>query len=245
MKKIVFLVMIALALFLSCGKKPIEKSSYTVGINSNENYPFEFKGEEPSGVTGFEKELILEIAKRGNFKIDFIEKPFSQIISGIKDNDLDMGIGLITITDQRKKIMNFSKAYITTEVIVLGNKEKKDEKKDNIIYGITSGSYFKDLLKNKKNITVMEEVDTSKIVESLINQEVDYIIIDKISWDGYIEKNSVLYEKEILKEESIGIALSKNLSEDFTNKIDNIILSMESDGSLNNLKKKYNIDTQK
>lgn len=243
MKKIILLVIIASTLIF-CGKKIIEKETYTVGVNTNEIYPYETKGETPSGVTAFEKDLISEIAKRGNFQIEFRENPFSIIMSEVTNNNLDMGIGLITITEQREKIINFSRSYLTTDVIVLGNKDKNIENKDNLLYGIASGSYFKYLLENKKNITIIEEIDTSKTIESLIKHDLDYVVIDKISWEIYREQHPMIYEKEKLEEESIGIAFSKNLPKEFTNKIDNIILKMEADGSLNNLKKKYNINTE-
>lgn len=244
MKKIIFLIIVLFTFFISCNKKSIKKTSYIVGINTNEHYPFEAKGEKVSGITGFEKELILEIAKRGNFKFEFIENSFDLNLKEIENDIIDMGIGIITITNQRKETMNFSKAYIKTEVIVLGNKEKKIIDKDNLKYGMIKGSYFKTLLEDKTNITIVEDIDTSKIIESLINQELDYIIIDRISWDKYTDKNLVLYEKEILGEELIGIAFSKLLSEEFTDKVDNIILNMELDGSLNRLKKKYNVNTK-
>lgn len=217
-----------------------EKNSYTVGVNSNEIYSFELQGNEPARITAFEQEFILEVAKRGNFKIEFLEDSFILLLSKIENNTLDMAIDLITVTDERKKTMHFSEAYITTNVVILGNKNNKPKTEDKLVYGITVGSYFKDFLQNKSNI-VIEKFDTSELIKELLKNEFDCIVIDKISSDEYLKKYPSLYIVKTLGNESIAIAFSKSLSKDFTDKVDKIIIDMKLDGSLNRLKNKYDI----
>lgn len=239
-KKIIFITLVVM-LFLGCNEKKQEKISYTVGIDSNKIYPFGFLDEKTGEISGFEHDLIVEIAKRAHLKLEFVECSFLLMMSKIKNKEIDMGIGIISITEERKKIMKFSEPYIASQVVVLGNKENNliDEKR--VMYGITKGTYFKQLIDYKENIDILEKIDTEEVIKELILKNIDYAIIDKGVADRYRDKYPILYEKKLLKEDFIGIAFSSYLHNDFINKINNILLEMQLDGSLDNLKKKYGI----
>lgn len=246
MKRIVILVALLTLFFLGCNKKKIEKSSYIVGINLNKIDPFGIKAEESDAendaASGFEYELLLEIAKRANLKIDVIDSSFLQIISGVEEGKLDMGIGFVSITNERKKKLQFSEPYMTSQVIILGNKDNKNINEDKILYGLTKGTYFKHIIENKRDTEIVEDVDMEVVIQKLITKEIDYAILDKKIGYGYIEKSPMLYEKEVLSNDQISIAFSKKMPKKFIDKIDNIILEMKEDGYMDELKNKYKIN---
>lgn len=241
MKKIIFLIVVGTIFLWGCGAKKEIKNHYTVAIDSGGVSPSNYKDKDTGEILGFEADLMREIAKRGEFKITFVEKAFSLIISGVKDGKTDMGVGFISIIDERKKVLKFSEPYMESVVVTLANKKNKIRDNNVKIYIIAKGTYFKSLIENKKNIEIIEEVDTNKVIEKLVSKEVDYAIVSKEVSVAYRAKYPEIYEENEINKDTIGIAFYKNTSSDFINKVDNIILEMKSDGSLDNLKKKYGI----
>lgn len=241
MKKIFFLIVIGAIFLWGCGAKEEIKSNYTVAIDSGGAYPSNYKDKDTGEILGFEAELMKEIARRGNFKITFVEKSFSLIITGIKEGKTDMGVGFISIREERKKIMKFSEPYMETMAVAIANKKNEIDDNKVKIYGIAKGTYFKSLIENKKNIEIIEEIDNNKVIEKLISKEIDYAITSREISNKYKAKYPEIYEESELNKEIIGIAFYKNIPSDFINKVDNIILGMKADGSLDSLKKKYGI----
>lgn len=241
MKKIIILIALIGVFLVGCDKKKMEKKSYTVGIDANSGYPFEYKDNESGNINGFEPELIAEVAKRGNFKIDFVESSFLSIIPRVKEGNLDMGIGFITVTDERKKVVNFSEPYYTSRVVALGNKENLNVDKEKLIFGFPKGTHFKNFIKDMKNVVIVEDIDREKVMEKLISKEIDYTIADDRIATKYMKEHPMIYEKRSIRNESVAIVFSKELPESFQKKVNTIIIEMKNDGTLEALKKKYNI----
>lgn len=239
MKKIIILIVFGIFLISGCSTKTEENRSYTVAIDSDKEFPFSYIDKNTGKISGFESDLIREIANRGNFKVDFIEKSLSLIQFNVKKGEIDMGIGTLSITDERKKDFKFSVPYMEELVVVLANKKNKIESKRKEIYGIVSGTSY---IENLKNIEFLEEVDNNKVIENLMSKEIDYAIMAKRSGDIYISKNPELYIKKVLQKDSIGILFNKDISDNFINKVNEIILKMKEDGSLKALKKKNKIN---
>lgn len=241
MKRIIILTALLMIFFAGCSKWKTEKSSYTVGIDPSTVYPFGVKEGKNAQDLGFENELLLEIVKRANLKIDIVECSFVQMMSGVEKGKLDIGMGLISITSERRKKVQFSEPYMKSDVVVLGNKENKLINENKIIYGFTKGTYFKHIVENKKNVEMVEYVDTEVVIQKLVAKEIDYAIVDKVIAHNHMSESIMLYEKELLSNDLIGIAFSKKLPEHFIDKINTIISKMQEDGSLDKLKNKYNI----
>lgn len=241
MKKIIILIVVGVIFLLGCGAKKEVKTNYTVAIDSGAISPSNYKDKVTGEILGFEAELMREIAKRGNFRFDFVEQPFSLIIKGVTEGKTDMGVGFISMIDERKKILKFSEPYMETIIVLLANKNNKLQDNSEIVYGIAKGTYFKSLIENKKTVGIIEEVDTNKVIEKLLSKDVDYAITSKELGDVYIIKHPEIYEERILNKDLIGIAFNKNTPTKFINKVNNVISEMKSDGSLDNLKKKYGI----
>lgn len=241
MKKIIILIALLMVFFVGCNKEKMEKSSYTVGINLNKIDSFEIKDGKNDAISGFEYDLLLEIARRAKLKIDIIDSSFLQIISGVTEEKLDIGIGLISITKERKKNLQFSDPYMRSQAIILGNRDNNINE-EKIIYGLTKGTYFKHIIEGKKNIEIVEDIDAEVVIQKLIAKEIDYAIVDRGIGRSHIGENPKLYEKEVLSDDQIGIVFSKNLPEQFIEKINHVISEMKKDGYLEELKNKYKMN---
>ncbi|MEA1064577.1 glutamine ABC transporter substrate-binding protein GlnH [Erwinia sp. HR93] len=90
--------------------------------------PFEFK--QNGQYVGFDIELWAAIAKQ--LKLDYTLKPmdFSGIIPALQTKNVDLALAGITITDERKKAVDFSDGYYKSGLMVMVNA------KNNEIHGI-------------------------------------------------------------------------------------------------------------
>ena len=86
------------------------------------NPPFEFLKNGPR--IGFEVDLIKEIAKRLKMTVEFRNTQWETIIEELKNNKYDLIMGAITITPERKKIIDFSEPYMNTTLSIIINNKK-------------------------------------------------------------------------------------------------------------------------
>lgn len=124
MKKFgLFSMLLILALFISaCGtdktpdKKAEKEKVYKVGVDVTYP-PFEFK--EGNEYKGIDIELINAIAKNQGFKIELSPMDFGGIIPAMQANQLDVAIAGMSITDDRKKVVDFSTPYFDAGLTVV------------------------------------------------------------------------------------------------------------------------------
>src|SRR5699024_4374703 len=82
--------------------------SYTVGVD-NTYPPFEFTVD--GELIGIDIDLINAIAEDQGFDITIEQMDFSGIIPSMQAKELDIGMGGMSITDERKKTVDFSEPY--------------------------------------------------------------------------------------------------------------------------------------
>ncbi len=84
--------------------------------------PFEFQ-DDKGNVVGFSKEVLDAVAKNQNLQFSYKNQPWEGIFTKLAQGDTDMVSSSVTITDERKKSMDFSEPYFeATQMIVLGSK---------------------------------------------------------------------------------------------------------------------------
>ena len=81
------------------------KEKYTVGID-NTYPPFEF--EVDGELTGIDIDIMTAIAENQGFEIEYDAMDFGGIIPAMQADQLDIAIAGMSITDERKKIVDFS-----------------------------------------------------------------------------------------------------------------------------------------
>jgi len=91
-----------------------------VGVNT-EYVPFEYFGDE--GIrSGFDIELIENMAKTFGYKVTYLEANFSSLFAAVKSNKVDLIISAIAKTDERAKYYNLSIPYYSNKIIYLANR---------------------------------------------------------------------------------------------------------------------------
>ncbi len=117
-------VALALALLPACAATPTEggkagddAEAKTLTVVTNPGYvPFEFreKGETGPTLMGLDVDLAKEIAKAAGRELEWKEEPFDEVLEDVAEGESDLAISGISITEERKKRVDFSEPY--TEV---------------------------------------------------------------------------------------------------------------------------------
>ncbi len=121
MKKIVSIVLIAIMListicvFSSCGK-----DDKVLVMATNAAFPpYEYL--EGGKFVGIDVEIAEAIAKKLDMELKIEDVEFGSIIGGVVEGKYDMGMAGMTVTEDRKKNVNFSDTYATGIQVIIVN----------------------------------------------------------------------------------------------------------------------------
>lgn len=73
------------------------------------------------GVSGFEAELLTAVAEKQGFKVEYTMDNWAGLLNKLQSNQADMIIGSITITDERRKSMDFTESVLPYQTGVMVN----------------------------------------------------------------------------------------------------------------------------
>ncbi len=224
-----------------------QKNKKVIIIGTNSNYkPFSYIGMSFEPI-GFEIDLIDEIAKKIGFEYKIKDMNFDKIIPSLQDESIDMGLSSISITDERKGLVDFSVPYFQTKTVYLkkaSNGKIKD--KESLIGKIVSAQ--KETVFEKIASSIQgAKVETFKTPDvgiiNLKQNKVDVVILDLIVANDYLSKNKdlVKFFEEGDGTEGFGIAFTKGKNETLMTKINETLEELKSDGTYDNLLTKYHL----
>ena len=124
MLKIFTLVMV-LMLMVACGNKSGSgKKKYIIGTDTSFP-PFEYK--KDNKYVGIDIELMEAIAKMEGFEVEFKPMDFGGLIPALQSGQLDGVIAGASITEERKKTVDFSEPYYDSGLVALINKNNNNK----------------------------------------------------------------------------------------------------------------------
>ncbi|MBT2647295.1 transporter substrate-binding domain-containing protein [Bacillus sp. ISL-34] len=255
MKKLGLLSMfLILTIFISaCGtneeknageeKKP--EKVYKVGVDTTYP-PFEFK--EGNEYKGIDIELINAIAKDQDFKIKLSPMDFGGIIPAMQANQLDVAIAGMSITEERKKVVDFSTPYFDAGLTIVVKKDNtntktvKDLKGKTIAVkkGTTGAKYAQDNA-TELGIKVVQFNDSPAMFQEVANGNADALIEDYpvISYAIAQKDLGLKIVGDRLNGDKYGIAVLKGQNEDLLKKINDGLANLKKDGTYDEIIKTY------
>ncbi|MEO8544549.1 MAG: transporter substrate-binding domain-containing protein [Burkholderiaceae bacterium] len=122
MKKLISAVAATLALALT-GIGPVEAQESLKAATDCAYFPFSFK--DTDGVLkGYEIDVGEDIARRANFKIEWVCQKFDGLIPSLLSNKFDIILAAMSITEERRKSIDFSVSYRVSVGQFVGAKGK-------------------------------------------------------------------------------------------------------------------------
>jgi len=168
-------------------KPPLfEKGTLTVATDKPA-YPPWFKG-DPENYGGYEGEVASEVAKRMDLPIKWVVEPFNKSYApGAKDYDFD--INQVTITPERKRVVDFSDGYFDNAqgILVLNGSPDADVKslsdlKDTKLgaqVGTTALDFVNTTIKPEEQAKVYDSTNDAR--SALESGQIDAFVTDLVT----------------------------------------------------------------
>ncbi|EQA8528322.1 transporter substrate-binding domain-containing protein [Campylobacter jejuni] len=258
MKKILSIALVALVglvglvgLFLgacSDSKNKESNASVELKVGTAPNYkPFNYK--ENSKLTGFDTDLVEEIAKKNGIKIVWVETNFDGLIPALKAGKIDMIASAMSATDERRQSVDFTKPYYMSKNLYLKLKNNNSLQTKNDLegkkIGVQLGTLQENTAKAIKNAQVQSNKDLNIAVLALKNNnKIDAIVADQDTAKGFLAENPELvsFYQETDGGEGFSFAFDKNKQKDIIEIFNKGIDEAKTDGFYDTLIKKYELE---
>lgn len=202
-----------------------------------------FETEQNGQVTGFDIELINDIAKIENLQVKSLQTmPFTGLIPALQAGQIDVAVAGITIKKTRMSAVDFSNAYYKSGLSILtktssGIKALSDLKGK--IVATKKGTSSVDLL-NKSGITNVKQFDTiDSAYSALESGGADAVVFDNpVNINFKNSHSDVSIVGGLLTGEYYGIAVNKQ-DPGLLNKINDGLKKLQDNGQYMKLFDKY------
>ena len=216
--------------------------SGTLTVGSDIPYaPFEFG--RPPTYKGFDVELVRDIAKRLDLKVEFVKTPFDTIFRNLAQGKFDMVASSTTITAERKRTVDFSDPYFAADQSLMV-KEGSDvstvaDLKGKIIgaqIGTTGADYAKDKI-DAKSVRTYDVIDDA--FKALETGQIAAVINDcPVSKYAEKSKPDLKVVRAIETGESYGFAFAKK-SDELRGAVNDALGEVKENGSYDKLFRKW------
>lgn len=215
----------------------------TVGTNA-EFPPFEYVGDdgEPDG---FDMALIKAVGDKMGVEVKIENMEFASLVSSI-GNKIDVAIAGMTVTDERKEVVDFSDSYYDAVQYVIVPADSSIATADDLVgktIGVQLGTTGDFLAQDIEGSTVSSYNKAVDAVNDLLNGRSDLVIVDKnpaevfagMYPDDVIALDGAQFGFEV---ENYAIAMPKGDAE-LANAINQAIKDLKADGTFDKLVAEY------
>lgn len=238
-KKILCVIIIVMVTVITsgCGKKDDELVLATeAGFAPYEYY-------KDGKIVGVDIDIAKEIAKRLDKKLVVKDVSFDFLINEVKSGKADFAAAGISITEERKKEVDFTDEYtVSNQVVVvrkdspLNNFSELQNKKIAAQLGTVADLYVSE---NYKDATLVTHKKYLSAVEDVKSKKVDCLIMDELPAKEIVKTNSELKVMDgILFQDKYGMIIKKGNTE-LKEKINEILKELSDEGTIDKLVLKH------
>ncbi|MCL2772776.1 MAG: transporter substrate-binding domain-containing protein [Oscillospiraceae bacterium] len=254
---LLFLIVLPIFTAAGCasatGKLAKIQSKGEIVVYTDPNFP-PFESSDGNGVKGVDIEIAKAIATELGVTATFKEANFDSILMAIKGGKGDIAISGFTITDERKKSVDFSEPYIeSVQYLILPNDstiavmEDLAGKRVGVAKGYT-GQFLMDSETSKddngnagvlynKNTQIKEYNSAMEAVLDMNAGRIDAVVMDQYVAENIVSQNAdiqaieLVYQNGSAASEEYGVAVPKG-NEDLVEKINQVIEQLKADGKI-------------
>ena len=251
LKKLVSVLLVAACVFslAACGSKDDSKDSGdskkdskdTLVMATNAEFPpYEFH--EGDDVVGIDADIARAIGEEMGMEVKIEDMAFDSIIPAVTSGKADFGAAGMTVTEDRKKNVDFTDTYATaTQVIIV--KEGSDiagpddltGKKIGVQLGTTGDIYADDI----EDAEVERYNQGFEAVQALTQDKIDAVVIDGEPAKEFVaEADGLKILDEAFTEEEYAIAVAKD-NDDLLKKMNEALASLKESGKIDEIVAKY------
>lgn len=222
-----------------------EGETYKVGIDTTYP-PFEF--EVDGEYTGIDIDLIKAIAENQGFEIEFSPMDFGGIIPALQAGQLDVAIAGMSITDERKQVVDFSDPYFDAGLSLVVAEDNNDitaledlEGKTVAVKSGTTGAQFARDNEDEYGYSIAQFEDSPSMFQEVSNGNAD-VLLEDYPVIAYAIAESGLALKTVgerLTGDQYGIAVLKGENAELLEKINTGLQELRDSGEYDEILAKY------
>lgn len=207
--------------------------------------PFGYRGAN-NELDGFDVEVARAVAGKLGVKPEFVTTEWSAIIAGLQAGKFDIIVNQVSVTPQRKQVLDFSTPYVYSAAQLIQRKDDKrefaslDALKGHKL-GVSLGSNYNDLAKSVPGIDVKTYPGAPEYLRDLAAQRVDAALNDRMMVNYLINQaNLPLRPGAVLPGANSEVAIPfRKDNPKFAAAIDKALDDLRKDGTLAKLSNKW------
>lgn len=234
---------ICLLMLTSCGKS--SSSRYRIGVDPSW-FPLELQGKE-ANVFAFTNELLTEIAKLENIKIERVDMSWDNLILGLKDETYDAMLSSMQPYVFNLEKYQFSNIYLPSGPVIIMRKQDRFSSMKSLTGQEVAVNKPSDetllLTKNPKMIIRYYTMIPNALNEVVLG-DLDATLVGVIPAISYVHD---LYRNELkivtppLSNEGLRMIALKDQNKDLIEKFNRGLKKMKSNSTYEELAKKWNV----
>lgn len=228
----------------------IQKEGKIKVATSGTLYPTSYHDSESDELTGFEVEIVKELARRLELEVEFVEMAFDGMLTSINSGQVDIAANDISITEERREKFAFSDPYKFSFATMIVRKDdlsgiktiedikgKKAAGEATTVYMDIARKYGAEevIYDNATNELYLRDVAAGR-TDLIIN---DYYL-QKLALEAFPDLNITIHPdiKFKIPNEGTGIIMKKGETE-LQENINQVIREMLEDGTISQLSKQF------
>lgn len=236
---------------LADGQVPDLGGKEVVIVTENAYPPLQFIGADGNAV-GWEYDAMEEISKRLNIDVTYENISWDAMIASVSQGQFDLGMTGITIRDDRAEVVDFSDAYMRSEMVMLvrGDETRFSDAAtfgtdDDLLMGAQPGTtpfyvgIYEVLDGDEANARMRLFETFGAGVEALKTGDVDLVLTDGTAGNGYVAASDGALKiiGSPLGTEDFGFIFPKG--SDLVEPMNAAIAAMQADGTMDALNTKW------
>lgn len=243
------------AAVLAGGHLPDLEGREVVVVTENAYPPLQFVDPATGEAVGWEYDAMAEIAERLNIDVTYENISWDAMIAAVGEGQFDMGMTGITIREDRAEVVDFSDAYMRSEMVMMvrGDEERFSDAAgfaadEDLLMAAQPGTTpfyvgVYDLLDGNEGNPRIKLFETFGAgVQALRAGDVDLVLTDGTAGEGYVSASdgALKIVGDKLGTEDFGFIFPKG--SDLVEPMNAAIADMKADGTIDALNKKWFLD---
>ena len=221
-----------------------QSGGQTLVVGTSADYePFEYIGDDGE-FTGFDIELMEEIADRMGREIEWQDIAFDGLIGALQSDKIDAIIAAMSATPEREEQVDFTDPYfIGADAIIVaegsGISISKNEDMAGYTVGVQSGTIQEEWIDENIEAEVSRYERAEQAIMDLQSGRIDIVAMDYYAAQSFIEQGGIeLALQTEFSGEHMAIAVKEGNTE-LREEFDQIIDELQAEGFIEDLALKY------
>ena len=201
--------------------------------------PYNYIDQATGALVGFEIELGAELCKRAGLTCEFVQNDWDSIIPNLQSGNYDAIMAGMSITDERKQVIDFSENYTPPSKSSYMGLTADANIGEGAVIAAQTGTIQAGYV-SESGATLLEFATPDETVAAVKNGEADAVFADKDALSAFVTEDGpmVWSGEDVPLGDGIGIGMRKSDSA-LKEKLNAAITKLKESGELNTMIKKW------